>query len=1451
MDDDSNGDPWGDPPLGQPGGSRDSGGPRYQLDRSMAGRRGAPAGPTWDFMTAMALARRAGPAPRFHGRTRAQIRFWGPLRGGPRHEMVTVAPATPAAGVPGGARPWRMARGVVWVQMSSTFDVALLPDDAASSDIMSAAPALFFSKGARFLPRADMHDTLFARSAPVRHYWASLNQSDSTFAISAGALVVVPPAGAYPASIGAPGRPPPPSAYLRVGRGELVDALRGVDGLAPSSVDGATSVRDCVPVWFLARYGDDVAAAQAGRHPVTGTSVGPGGGAVQRRFVTAGGRPVFEPSMDGLHRFWFGTPYVPGGDVLVTLAQLRALFVAIQTRLVVLGPGDVRLQGVEVAASRLRVAAVLVAGGHLYPLSAEDTPRLWHAQGARPAALPREYDTPLARADPAALFDAGAALPRLEIRPLAPPKPVPRFGASDAPGWLDRVADLLDAKLGTRAPEQWRGRGAETRDAFTGPWASDIAHVLWTAVVAGIGVDVVLRDGALIGVTVRVGVSAVDPGRADALAAPAVSKRRASVSTARRRAVDGDDGGGAEERGGRARASLADVDAALVTLRALPTPRGEPARAELSTAEAYAAAVAATAGLEAAWFTRGTVSSYASPDVAALLALPLVADVGDDDADAAHDAAMRAWQDADAEGRAALPPPSTIAVDQNLAYTAAAYRYLSGGRGVFNEWDAKRDYHPGEATQVHAWYFIEVSGLPRLCPLAVLLPFRVTAIRGFALDGAMADPDFARHARVRYVLPPGRVVPSGLPEKIVALWGALPRPVRRDVVNFTVGRAGRLRSRAEQTRTFATQEEAVLWCRQAAPVDGVARGDPVPLYPPGAGVGAAPEVLALYGDVAPDAPPGSPDEAPAVGAAPDPRAAYRGHDPLWTVTSTAETALTAGWAVEHRAIVKEAQWVLYQEARRRAGAGAVLLGIKTDALFYERGLEADVPKTDDVGAVLRGAFSISAGVPPRSRGGAPSADAPQWILRRAEREAAAFDAALAPAASVPVTLLSVIDESSVGGEAELFSILDAGPANVVAVYPGAGKSTLLKRWALDRGHVIEFITFTNALVAAFRADDFRARTVHRFLGMRGGDDGGAYGYPAAKATRVAEGVRARGVDVVVVDEAAFLSPDVLSVLGAVAAAGASLEPPLRFYATSDVAQLGPILDSPRASDYDDMDYTTSMLRRLWPREVVLHGIRRANSIQGAARVRELTAAIWGPPAARAAGVRLVFSVEVREAVLVSLRGLPAVWPAGLRAITHRRVTAAAWAAVLPPTLADGTSPGGRVSRPPGTFELDEVVRCVRRTPVDVPGGSVVFMPQMEYVVVEGGGRGEPLVVTPRYPDDTWRPRAAAADGGGDPNDVVEGADAGAAAPAPFEDDLDDGDAHEAWTASLASPPDWLVPASSTTTHSSQGYSLRTPIVIDVGDIRALPLREARRLLYTALTRAEDPLSVFGADVHEI
>jgi ATP-dependent exoDNAse (exonuclease V) beta subunit len=40
-------------------------------------------------------------------------------------------------------------------------------------------------------------------------------------------------------------------------------------------------------------------------------------------------------------------------------------------------------------------------------------------------------------------------------------------------------------------------------------------------------------------------------------------------------------------------------------------------------------------------------------------------------------------------------------------------------------------------------------------------------------------------------------------------------------------------------------------------------------------------------------------------------------------------------------------------------------------------------------------------------------------------------------------------------------------------------------------------------------------------------------------------------------------------------------------------------------------------------------------------------------------------------------------------------------------------------------------------------------------------------------------------------------------------------------------------------------------VIDVGDIRALPLREARRLLYTALTRAEDPLSVFGADVHEI
>ena len=1447
----------------------------YQLPPSLAGARGAPRGPMWNLMAATALARRAGPraAPRAPARTRFQVRFWGPLRNG-AHLHTRAAPTTPMAGVPGGARPWRRgAGGFIWVQMTQTYDVAMLKDVADASDIVADAPSLYYSRDAGFTPVADWSDSLF-NDVRVRAYWIILNQSKSIFAISVGAVSAVPAAGAYASSIGNGALAPSivtPSAFLMIRRGALVSAAVGDDALN----EGWTSVRRCAADWFLARYGADIAAAQAGVHPVSGKPT-------QRRFITPGGNRVFVPTLDGIHRFCYnGAPYT-GGDLLLTLGHLRALFTAIQTRLVVIGPGDVRLRGVEVAASRLRVGAVVVKGGHLWPVSPSDAARLWQTQGARPADLAEIYDTPLARSDPDVLYESGAALPILPPDGgLRPPRANPRIGASTAPAWLDSIAELLDAHLGVANPLKYRGRAAETRDVFTGPF--DVLHVFWMLRARGIGSAPVLRDGALRALTVRVAVEPGDPGRRADGRGVMLSSASALARRKRGRGGGGSGFGGgvmtdADREAARA-ARLADVTASMVTLAALPLPRGEVrAVSEITTRAQYEASVTATAELDAALFTSASVSSYASDDVRAILALPgvCVAGNGRYDDEAAMAARIRrrgpGARGGGEDDDGVLPPPATVAIDQNLAYTAALYRTTSEGVPSFNAWDVKRRYRPGEATQLHAMYVIEARPEP-FSPLWVLLPFEVCRLSGAELTVAMEDPQFARTCRVRYVLEPSRVIASRVPEVIDALWTRLPRPARRDVVNFAVGRAGRRVAVAEQTDAFDTQEEARLWLQQPA-VDGVLRSDPLPLYNPTVRSAAEAETEAspahtevrLYGA----------EEEEAEQLAPLPPPIYATLPPVWIVTSRAETELTSGFLAVHARVLDRARYVLYLEARRRAAEGRELLGVKTDALFYTRlPDEADVPKTDVQEDVVRGAFSVSAGVPPASAR-TPDSASPAWALRAHEERARLFAAALEPPPSVPFVVHNSLDETT---NDAVFALLDAGPVHMRAYYPGCGKSTYLRLWAAARGHRILFATFTNALVQAFRRDEVDAVTVHKFLGLSGlaGDADSAVGssdglsfLPAARR------FDADAYDVVVLDEAALLSPAVLraflSRAEAAAARRATAADPSthvpggwRLYLTSDVMQIPPIADSPRRSDYADMEYTTSILRRMVATEIHLRTVRRTASAADTALLIRIVDMMWGTPAMRDAGEEVQWTAELRDAVLALLRPLPPRnWPPGLRAVTHRRATADAWATLLAPTLADAARAPPAVNaenvlswpvRPPPHARTDvvvgQVLRCTARYAAPAtPTGSVLFLPHVEYVVTavddaETGG----VSVTPLYADDTWRPRSArkpaAAEG-------AEGAEAEAAeaadAPEAFLDDDEDdgGEGRPFWTAVVPRTLTFLTPTGAMTAHSLQGTSLSFPVVVDVGDMRLLPLRSSRQIMMTALSRARDLRLLFAA-----
>jgi len=1338
---------------------------------------GAPLGAVRGPGRAGRLARRASPA-----RVTLTVQFWAQRLGG--------NPRAPVLGIGPGGFDWHTLREIHTDMTAAGWAGSSFQEDVPQFN--DQCDQLTWGQ-----PQIDEDDNVI-QLPDVVDYWNKL--VDSPFPVYVVVTdvqdVVAGGGGGGAAGMGIGGvhahvpRHAVPSRHIAVPRATL---------LSPPAE--AVGPRCCVPRWWCARYGPAVAAAQAG-------------GPQTRRFVKRVGDeyvPWPAPSFDGLHAFWHGTPYMPGSDFLVTLAQLVTLFEWLDTTLLVLGPDDTLLAAVDAKKRRLRGAAVLVSGGHLYPCDT-DVDDLWRAattaKRTRVPAPPREGLHALLGAvepAPAPPLRAPAAIARAADDPNPPPPP---------PVWVDSFEEALSVPVRVVCAPGAHPSTARAEVAVTGVF--NVADVLWFLRARGVGAGVDMRDGEVNTVYLRVALTPV-PDRRRRLRDDGYSDDGEEEDDIPDDAsVDSDGGvvlrGMYRKHASRAMRRAAAVSAAprsaLLSFCRLPVPRGEASPPGwLDTRGAYAAYAAGAASLRDALFVRASRSAYSRGLRAAAVLSPLPL-VGVSD-----------------------PPDDVVAHDIGLAYSAALADVLDEDGWVFGAWD---DATPWDGRFTPGFYALRLPGVDPLSVLGVLCPggFSVLAAREARMAAAAGAPASAWVGALR----PARLVSTAKAAAALKAVFASPlaRAAKRAIANHTVGMAGRSSTRSERTTVFDTPDEAAEAVSAASAAasaaaeaggiaaDGCTRGPPTPLRPPPG--------LQLWGDVL---------------------TWEREEPPVYTVTTrTRDVALTHGWAPIRMRVLSRCAGVLASRVAALRAAGRTPLALRTDAVYVARGGEADVPKTDDLAVARAGHFSVAPGTPPAPPKRWEAGAEPAHVTSRAAARAAAIDAVTAAARPrVPVVIQAPETDAAID------AVLDAGPTLLTARYPGSGKTFNVIRWAAKRGRSLLVLCPYNMLCAATLRGGTPAATYHRALRLAPNGE-------AATGPAGAGALDLTPYDTLLMDEVGLLEPGMLVAAAAFVAEWVASGRVVHF--AGDARQLPPVVDGDADGDDDYASierydaYHDRLLRAATPPppappppppddgddedadppppprgpvRLDLQVCRRVSSAASLAKLDELMALMWGP---HGGGVRVPWTQPRRDAVLRRLARLPADprgWPRGLRAVTFRRRTAERWSSVLPPAMADGDDelhwvPLGGVAalaaalaRPPPAPVQGQLLRATARVRVTVDAadddvntedgererrGPPSRWLQINYEYVTYVGSGGELSIGP-----AWLP-----------------------------------DDEEPWTAPVVWPHPHLLAVGGTTAHALQGTSVAFPLVVDVDDVRAMPLSWSRRWLTTALTRARDMESLY-------
>lgn len=1243
-----------------------------------------------------------------------------------------------------------------WVLVTTVTETVAARDWEDSSMVLDT---LYFSHATGLSPVVDEGDPAM-QSPRVHAQWFHLELSKNA-AIRFTNVEVVDCStadGAYANMLlGARDKHVAPSRYLVMRRGDMAPALAAAaagGGFAPAPAP--VGPRRCVPQWLLSTYGPMLSSMRAS------------GAAAQRRFVDMAaeraltrniadldgdasvdsrdaaasmqatldaGVPLVEMTYGGLYRFWFGDdapPYVEGDDMLVTLAQLRAWFVAHHTKLVVLGPDDRALAAASYVPpggrSRLPVGAVKVVDGHVYPLNL-DLARLHRVEGARAV-----IEDASALFGPAHVGQARVGAPRVPAAFTCAMEAEDGDGDADAatdPAHGASAAPRADAHFGVDARPP-RVFVEDLRELLTTPLCSgsyasrgdrvyvadvtgdfDLTRVYWELRVRGIHAGIRTCDNTLTGITLRVAVEArdvVDP-HGTSTAATATMTAAAAASAAPEADVaapdggdggdatldvdvreeanlygndargedggddsgpddDGDSGAGARRRtDAKRRAATKTARPTSCELRLLQIPTP---RGELApaikTKAAYAAYTSMFARVRDACMPVRARSTYAPLFGDALRHMGWVGFTY-----GAPPATAPAPFSAVSTPAAGAP---FLAVDGNRMYTSCLHAVATRGLPVFTAFDEFEACGNDVVAEPLAFYtVVRSSPVPAAAPVDG---------DGIPLLNILLERDTC-------VVPGATLALARSHPQFAAAWSvrSVVRPSRvvpgapvlaaltalynewADVPADTAVDTLRKDIVNKVVGLLGKVDAASEWSYAFETVgEAAAWAETVP---------GASRPWALL----PPRRPRGADGGDVVGdmAAEEP--------PVWVVTLRSSAPLVDGFRPVWAHVVSECRRRVFELAR--ASAPRPVVGIKTDCVWFPALIDdAPVPKASDLASVIAGTWSRT--LEPATP--APMGD--RLLVAAAAAAEAKLRAVGAAAASPPPDPVDVVetvqDEHDVS---QLVPLFEAGRLNLQADAPGCGKTRAWINWITETSRVGLLVCPYNALCLAVNREQYpgvSACTAFDVLGLRLTDDGGC----ESKAARDISGVDAILWDEVALYDTAMLArifkfearAEAARASGADGSASGSGR--LHFHYTSDFHQLGPIEDTVFADDdYASMAYYSRILRRHCPRVLTLHVVKRVSTEEDRLAVRALLDAMWGTLEEQAAGVVAEWTPERRRDVLrlpIFRRRVAdvAAIPNGARAVTYYRQVASAMGRALhaiSPAMAAGHEPPASAAPP--------------------------------------------------------------------------------------------------------------------------------------------------------------------------